>query len=178
MSKLNIYGKIDLNECKYLGRGRNGKVYLLTDGKTVIKICRIEKSCIDEYKVLKAAEGSRYFPKVYERLGKIMFREYVGGEKLPVYLRKNKLSRELAISLIGLIEEFKRLGFRRLDIRGEHIYVQKDESVIVIDPSGQIIRSARYPKSMIKELRRQKCAKRFYEILKEVRPDLYRQWKR
>lgn len=178
MSKFDIYEKIDLNKCRYLGRGRNGKVYLLPDGKTVIKICGIERSCINEYKVLKAAEGSPYFPKIYGRLGRVMFREYVGGEKLPLYLKKNKLSRELAISLIGLIEEFKRLGFRRLDIRGEHIYVQKDESVIVIDPAGQIIRSVRYPKSMIKELRRQKCIKRFYEILKEVRPDLYKQWKR
>lgn len=178
MGKSDIYEGIDLNECKYLGRGRNGKVYLLPDEKTVIKICRIEKSCIEEYKVLKAAEGSSYFPKVYGRLGKAMFRQYVGGQKLSVYLRKNKLSKELAVSLIGLIEEFKRLGFRRLDIRGEHIYVQEDERVIVIDPAGQIVRSASYPKSMIKELKRQKCIKKFYQILKEVRPDLYKQWKR
>ncbi len=178
MKKLDISDNIDLSKCEYLGKGRNGKVYLLPDRKIVIKICSIEQSCIDEYKVLKAAEGSLYFPKVYGRYGKMMFREYIGGEKLSIYLKKKKLSRNLAISLIGLIEEFKRLEFRRLDIRGEHIYVQDDESVRVIDPAGQIVKSASYPKSRLKELRRQRGIKRFYNILKEERPDLYKKWKK
>lgn len=178
MSKLDVYNNIDLKESKYLGRGRNGRVYLLPDGKTVIKICSIERSCISEYEVLKAAEGSPYFPRVYERIGKAMLREFVRGETLPIYLRKNKLSRKLALNLIGLIEEFKRLGFRRMDIRGAHIFVQEDESVKVIDPSSQIARQQRYPKSMLKELRRQRCSNSFYTILKQERPDLYKQWKR
>ena len=178
MNKLDIPSNMDLSKCEYLGRGRNGKVYLLPDKKVVIKICSIEQSCIDEYRVLKAAEGSPYFPKVYGRHGKMIFREYIGGEKLPNYLKREKLSKNLAISLIELIEEFKRLGFRRLDIRGEHIYVQDNESVKVIDPAGQIVKSASYPKSMLKELRRQRCIKRFYNILKEERLDLYKKWKR
>lgn len=178
MKKFDMYDKIDLSKCRYLGRGRNGKVYLLPDEKVVIKICNIERSCIEEYRVLKIAEGSSYFPKIYGRYGKMMFREYVGGEKLPIYLRKKNLSRNLAISLIGLIDEFRILGFRRLDIRGEHIYVQNDERVMVIDPAGQMVKSASYPKSMIKELKRQKCIKSFYDILKEERPDLYKRWKR
>lgn len=178
MNKFDAWDSIDLSKCKYLGRGRNGKVYLLPGGNIIIKICQFESSCIDEYKVLKIAENSPYFPRVYGRYGKVMFREYIGGEKLPIYLKKNRLSRNLAINLIGLIEEFKRLGFRRMDIRGEHIYVQDDERVSVIDPAGQIVKSERYPKSMLKELRRQKCIKSFYNILKQERPDLYKIWRR
>lgn len=168
---------IDLSHLEYLGHGKNGRVYLMPNGK-VFKICKAEKTCKQEYEVLKVAEGSRFFPKAYERLGRAMVREYVGGENLKIYIKKHGLSKKLALNLIDLIEEFKRLGFRRLDIRGEHIYILQDETVKVIDPAGQIIKRASYPRSMLKDLRRLKVLNRFYEILREVRPDLYRKWKR
>lgn len=167
----------ELNKFKYLGHGKNGKVYLMPDGK-VIKVCRIETVCREEYEVLKAAEGSPYFPKVYKIIGKAMIRDYVDGEKLPFYIKKYGLSRILAVNLIKLIEEFKRLGFKRLDIRGEHIYVKEDESIMVIDPASHMTWKEKYPRLMIRELRRQKVSKQFYQILKEERPDLYKKWKR
>lgn len=167
---------IDLNKCKYLGHGRNGQVYLMPDGK-VIKICKKEETCAEEYEVLKTANGSTFFPRVYEKYGKAIIRDFVQGDNLKVYIKKHGLSRNLAISLINLIEEFRRLGFKRLDIRGQHIYVKKDESVMVIDPSSQKVRDAHYPKRMLDDLRKCKVEKKFYKILKEIRPDLYEQWK-
>lgn len=166
-----------LDKYKYLGHGKNGKVYLMPDGR-VIKICKLEKVCIAEYEVLKAAKGSPYFPKVYSRNGKAMIRDYVDGEILPSYIRKNGLSKTLAINLMNLIEEFRRLGFKRLDIRGAHIYVQKDESVKVIDPASHKTWQEKYPRLMLKQLRKLKVSKKFYQILREERPDLYRLWKR
>lgn len=170
----NLY---ELDNFKYLGHGKNGKVYLMADGK-VIKICKNEKVCREEYEVLKAAEGSSYFPRVYEMIGKVMIRDFVEGEKLPVYIKKYDLSRNLAINLINLIEEFGRLGFIRLDIRGEHIYVKEDESIMIIDPASHMIWKEKYPRLMIRDLRRQRVSKQFYQILKEERPDLYKKWKR
>lgn len=166
-----------LDEFEYLGHGKNGRVYLMPDGK-VLKVCRVEAVCRAEYDVLKTAEGSPYFPRVYEIDGKYMIRDYVGGEVLPVYLKKNGLSIKLAMNLINLIEEFKRLGFKRLDIRGAHIYVKEDETIMVIDPASHTTWKERYPRLLLRELRRQKVSKQFYKILKKERPDLYRQWKR
>jgi predicted Ser/Thr protein kinase len=168
--------KYNLDEFEYIGHGRNGRVYLMRDGR-VIKVCKFERTCELEYEVLKAAEGSTYFPRVYERIGKAIIRDYVPGEVLPSYLRKNGLSRTLAINLINLIEEFRRLNFIRLDMRGAHIYVKEDESVMVIDPASQSVKPQPYPKALIKELRRQRVLKEFYRILRQERPDLYKGWK-
>ena len=170
----NLY---ELNKFEYIGHGRNGKVYLMRDGR-VIKVCKVEEVCRAEYETLKAAEGSPYFPRVYERIGKAMIRDYVPGEVLPVYIKKNGLSRKLAINLINLIEEFRRLNFKRLDIRGAHIYVKEDESIMVIDPASHTTWQEHYPRLMIKELRRQKVSNKFYKILKEERPDLYKKWRK
>jgi RIO-like serine/threonine protein kinase fused to N-terminal HTH domain len=167
----------ELDKFEYIGHGKNGKVYLMPDGR-VIKICKMEYACRSEYEVLKAAEGSPYFPRVYEKVGKAIIRDYVGGEVLPSYIRKHGLSRTLAINLINLIEEFRRLNFKRLDIRGAHIYVKEDESIMVIDPASQTTWKEHYPKLLLRELRRQKVSKKFYQILREERPDLYKMWKR
>ena len=164
--------KYNLDEFEYIGRGRNGRVYLMPDGK-VIKVCKFEYACRSEYEVLKAAEGSPYFPRVYEKMGSAIIRDFVTGEVLPNYIRKNGLSRKLAINLINLIEEFRRFNFKRLDIRGAHIYVKEDESIMVIDPASQMTWKEHYPRLLIKELRRQKVLKQFYQILSEERPDLY-----
>lgn len=170
--------KYDLDKFKYLGHGKNGKVYLMPDGK-VIKICKTERACREEYEVLKTAQGSPYFPRVYKKVGeKIIIRDYVAGEVLPSYIKKHGLSKTLAINLINLIEEFRRLNFQRLDIRGAHIFVKEDESIMVIDPASQTTWKERYPKLLLHELRRQKVSKKFYGILKEERPDLYKMWKR
>ncbi len=166
---------VDFSKCKYLGQGRNGKVYLRPDGKAV-KICEKEEICTEEYEVLEAAKKSPYFPKVYEKSGNIMVREYVNGENLKVYIKKHGLSKKLALNLIKMIEEFKKLGFKRLDMRGTHIYVLKGEKVMVIDPSMQIIKSVSYPRHMIKDLKKLGVLKKFYSVLKEKRPELYKQW--
>jgi predicted Ser/Thr protein kinase len=167
----------ELDKFEYIGHGRNGKVYLMPDGR-VIKVCKMEYSCRSEYEVLKAAEGSPYFPRVYEKVGKAIIRDYVEGEVLPSYIKKHGLSRTLAINLINLIEEFRRLNFKRLDIRGAHIYVKEDESIMVIDPASQTTWKEHYPKLLLRELRRHKVSKKFYQILREERPDLYKMWKR
>ncbi|AWI03280.1 serine/threonine protein kinase [Clostridium drakei] len=166
---------VDVSKYKYLGHGKNGKVYLMPDGK-VIKICKREDRCLEEYKVLKIAEGSSYFPKVYERKGKNMIREYVDGYDLNTYIKKYGLSKNLVLNLIGMVEEFKKLGFKRLDMRGVHIYVTKDEKVKVIDPSMQLIKTVKYPELMIRDLKNLGVIGKFFNVLKDERPDLYKKW--
>ncbi|MBC2579341.1 serine/threonine protein kinase [Clostridium sp. DJ247] len=167
---------IDLNKCKYLGHGRCGKVYLTPDGRAM-KICKTEEECNEEYKVLKLAQGSEFFPIVYEKTNNIIIRQYVEGENLKKYVKKHGLSKKLATNLINLIEEFRRLGFRRLDMRGEHILVRKDESVMVIDPSTHLKIIEKKPRRMLRDLKRCKVEKKFYHVLKNLRPDLYKRWK-
>lgn len=167
---------IDLNKCKYLGHGRCGKVYLTPDGRAM-KICNKEEDCNEEYRVLKLAQGSEFFPMVYEKSNNIIIREYIEGENLKKHVKKHGLSKKLAANLISLIEEFKRLGFTRLDMRGQHILVKEDESVMVIDPSAQLRKVEKKPRSMLSDLKKCKAERKFFHILKELRPDLYKKWR-
>ena len=53
---------VNLLDCKVLGKGHNGIVYLLPDGK-VIKVCFDIKSCMKEYFILNKIGNNKYFPR-------------------------------------------------------------------------------------------------------------------
>lgn len=167
---------VDLRECKVLGEGHNGIVYLLPDGK-VIKIFKKIKNCKREYFILQAVKGSSNFPVVYCSLGNYIIRDYVGGECLKDYLKVNGLSRRLALNLIGLIDEFRRLEFKKLDIRCRDLYVQEDESLMVIDPKYSYTRDKDFPKHLCKGLRKLGLLEKFMDVVRTERPELYGEWK-
>lgn len=168
---------IDLRHCKFLGQGSYGQVFLLPDGN-VIKIFKDEESCIKEYMILQSVEGSKHFPHAFQCFGNCMIREYVGGMPLIDYLKKYKMSRRLAANLIYLIEDFKFLGFTRLDIRCSHIFVNEDESVMVIDPRNHYTDVAAYPKKMLAKLKKIHSIGIFMDVLKEEFPYIYDHWKK
>ncbi|OFI05937.1 hypothetical protein CLOACE_14120 [Clostridium acetireducens DSM 10703] len=107
-----------------------------------------------------------------------MLREYVSGEKIKDYIKRKGLSKKLALNLIELIEEFKRLKFKKLDMRGEHIFIQKDESVKVIDPRKSFSKKVPIPYSLIKAIDKAGALEDFIRILINYRPDLLIKWKR
>jgi predicted Ser/Thr protein kinase len=166
---------IDLKECRLIGVGNNGWVYRMPDGR-VIKICREAKSCIKEYAILKRTNGNKHFPRVYGQCGNYMIRDYVGGECMKDYIKRKGLSRRLAVNLIELIEEFRRLEFTKLDIRCRDLYVQKNEHIMVIDPRASYTRNVGYPRHLMKGLNNLRVLDKFMEIVKKERPDIYKRW--
>lgn len=168
---------IDLLNCKLLGKGHNGIVYLLPDGK-VMKICFEEKSCRSEYYILKKVDGSKFFPKVYGMSGNYMIRDYVGGCTLKDYIKRRGLNRKMAMRIIELLDEFKRLKFTKLDIRCKDIFVQSDGSLKVIDPKKCYAKKRDFPQHLAKGLNKLGVLEYFLEVVKEERPDLYSNWNR
>lgn len=166
---------LDLKDCKFLGEGHHGKVFLRKDGK-VVKICTTIKSCKKEYEILKRVHGSKYFPKAYEYDSIYMVRDYVGGQCLKDYIKNYGLSRNLAINVIELLEEFQKLNFKKIDIRCKDIFVQKDETIMVIDPKGCYSRNKEYPSHLMKGLKKTMYLDKFLKILREERPELYDKW--
>src|SRR3712207_9257399 len=81
------------------------------------------KVCEREYDILRRTKKSKYFPKVYDVGENFIVREMVHGQRLDKYLKKNKMNKKLAHKLVGLIKEFKRLKFTKLDIRCKDIYL-------------------------------------------------------
>lgn len=167
--------KLDLENWGFLGKGHNGTVYRMSD-EIVIKICLEEKSCRKEADILAKAEGSKFFPKIYECGGNYMIRDYVAGECMKDYIKSNGLSRELAVEIIKVLEEFKRLNFTKVDIRCKDLFVQKNGTLMIIDPKGSYSRKIDYPRHLCKGLRKLGVLDVFLQVLMEERLKLYREW--
>lgn len=160
-----------------IGKGHNGIVYKLKSGK-VMKIFKETKICKEEYETLKkASKLSKNFPKAYLYKPHYIIRDFVTGIRLDKYLKQNPLCEKLAKNIIKLIEEFKKIKFKRLDIRCKDIYVQKDLSLKVIDPKHQFIKIVSYPRHLMKGLDKLGVIEDFLGYLKKHSENEYYHWK-
>lgn len=168
---------INLLDCRPLGGGHNGVVYLLPEGK-VIKVCHEVNSCRKEYEILRRINRNRYFPRVYGMSGNYMIRDYVDGITISEHVKKHGFDKELAVKLIELLEEFKRLGFKKQDARCKDIMVQPDGQLMVIDPKKFYSKKRDFPRHLAKGLYKLGVLDAFLDIVREERPKLYKQWYR
>lgn len=174
-NKCDKYSNIDLFECKFLGKGHNGIVYRLPDGK-VIKICYVMKDFYSEAHILKKVAGSKYFPRLYEVGGNYMIRDYVDGMPLNKYIKKNGLSRKLVRDILDLLKEFERLKFIKFDMRCKDVYVEPGGKLMVIDPQKFYTKKRDFPQHLSKGLFKLGVLDDFLIILKQEDPRLYRKW--
>lgn len=166
---------IELENCKLLGSGAEGAVYLSPEGY-VLKNFRSKKAADHEAFILSKAEDSRFFPNVILQVSNMMVREYVGGENLLEYLQKHKLSYKLVTEIVDFIEDIKRLGFKRLNIRNSHIFINEKEELMVIDPRKSFTKGTPYPKDIIKIFLKLQLFDEFLNLLASYRPDLLFYW--
>lgn len=165
-----------IKESTFIGKGHNGVVYKLINGK-VIKIFKDPKKCKEEYQTLKrASKVSKVFPKVYLQKTNYIIRDYVDGIRLDQYLKENKLNKLLFMNLFKLIEEFKKANFTRLDIRCKDVYIQKDLSLIVIDPKHQYTKIISYPRHLMKGLNNLGVLNEFLTYLNYYNKEYYKLW--
>lgn len=166
-----IFG-IDAKEFEKFGRGKEGVVYRGPDNM-LLKVYANPERCISEYRLLKKLENSPYFPKVYNCKGIYMLREYVEGVALIDYIEKNGLSKTLANNLIDLSELFYNSKYLRVDGIDKHVFVCKDENLMVIDPRRK---KYRFHSSLLKILKNINQEETFLTQLIKNRPDLLSQW--
>lgn len=176
MLKINsILSRYDLSKCIFLGSGCEGSVYLTKEG-AALKIFKKKKSAQHEYDILTQVEGSRFFPKVFEYEENCMLREFVDGVDLKTYLSTYVLSKEVALNLMDMVEEFRELGFTRLDIGSRHIFVQKDRSVKIIDPRKTYSKKQPCPVNLIRALYKTDQLDDFLRYMMSCRPKLVSLW--
>ncbi|MDR3596290.1 protein kinase [Clostridium sp.] len=154
-------------EANYLGEGNNGVVYELPN-KKVIKIFLKKKVCNDEGSILSKTNGSRYFPYIYKRGKFYVIRDFVEGKRLDKYIRQNGLSDRLIKNIYELLLEFKRLKFKKLDIRCKDVYVSDDEKLMIIDPKKAYTRKIDYPRHLMKGLNRIGVLEEFFGGIKKI----------
>jgi serine/threonine protein kinase len=169
------YRDINLFECKFLGKGHNGIVYRLPDGK-VIKVCYVMKDFHGEAHILQKVNGNKYFPRLYEVGGNYMIRDYVDGTTLKAYIKKNGLSKKLALDIVEMLKEFEKLKFTKIDVRCKDVYVEPDGKLKVIDPQKFYTKNRDFPRHLSKGLFKLNVLDDFLYILKYNYPALYKKW--
>ncbi|MBN7572875.1 protein kinase [Clostridium beijerinckii] len=154
-------------EAKYLGEGHNGVVYELPN-KKAIKIFLRKKVCNDEGSILAKTNGSKYFPYMYKRGKFYVIRDLVDGIRLDKHIKENGLSERLVRNIYELLLEFKRLKFKKLDIRCKDVYVSEDEKLMIIDPKKAYSRKVDYPRHLMKGLCKVGVLDEFFECIKKI----------
>jgi predicted Ser/Thr protein kinase len=166
---------VNLLDCKLLGKGHNGIVFMLPEGN-VIKICFDAKSCKKEYYILNKIRNNKYFPRVYGMAGNYMIRDYVEGIPLKDYIKEYGLDKNLSIKIIDLFEEFNKLKFSKLDIRSKDIMINPEGNLMVIDPKKCYSKKRDFPRHLSKGLYKLGVLDSFMAVVKEERPSLYKKW--
>ncbi|MGV8981990.1 protein kinase [Clostridium sp.] len=160
---------------EFLGSGHNGIVYLLPNQR-VIKIFKDKKICGKEYSIFMKTRSSKYFPKVYEHGDYYIVRDLANGQRLDKYIKKHGITKEISHNLVDLIKEFKRLNFKRLDIRCKDLYLNEDFSITVIDPKNNYSKKVNYPRHLMKGLNNLGVLDEFLSVVSEVNSEFYELW--
>lgn len=167
--------KIDCTNLPLIGEGGHGKVYSLSSDRC-IKVCKKTKNMQKEYHVLKLAKGYPQFPVVYECKDNYMIREFIDGQNIREYIKKNGLSNDLAKELTELIKVFIKLKFKRIDIRMQEVFVTGKNKFKIIDTTRYLDKKATYPFKMLRTLERLGYKEQYMNFLKGNYPEFYEQW--
>lgn len=169
--------EILFKEATYLGQGNNGIVYELPGNKAV-KIFLSKKVCNDEGSILARTNGSKYFPKLYKKGDYYIVRDKVEGERMDKYIKYNGLNRELVEKIYKLLLEFKKLKFKKLDIRCKDIMISKNNTLMIIDPKKSYERKVDYPRHLMKGLRRLGVVDKFISEVEKIDNKKAKEWKK
>jgi len=156
-------------EANYLGEGHNGIVYELPN-KKAIKIFLKRKVCNDEGSILAKTNGSKHFPYLYKRGKYYVVRDLVEGKRLDKHIKQKGLSERLIKNIYELLLEFKRLKFKKLDVRCKDIYVSDNEKLMIIDPKKAYTRKVDYPRHLMKGLNKVGALEEFLKGVKKIDP--------
>lgn len=162
-------------ESNYLGEGHNGIVYELPN-KKAIKIFLKRKVCSDEGSILAKTNGSKYFPYLYKRGKYYVIRDLVEGKRLDKHIKQKGLSERLIKNIYELLLEFKRLKFKKLDVRCKDIYVSDNEKLMIIDPKKAYTRKVDYPRHLMKGLNKVGVLDEFLKGVKKIDPQKAIAW--
>ncbi|MED1467596.1 kinase [Bacillus salipaludis] len=167
----------DLIDYKKIGKGSDGSIFQLTPEKC-IKIFEKEETCRNELVAYQAGKSSSVIPTLYEYGRNYIVIEYINGPSLRHYLKKeNQLSESTAQKLLFMLDEFKRIGFTRLDTQIRHIFVNELREIKVIDHKRAFNRKTNIPVRLLKDLKKIGYLDEFLKYVKIFRPSLYKEWK-
>lgn len=166
---------INLKDLKLIGKGTQGKVYLL-DSQKCIKVYKSKKDCNNEIKTLLMAQGDSHFPILYNFGVDYIIREYISGIELNEYLQKESLTSKLSSKIVELYEAIVKVGYTRKDTAIFHILITPSYELKLIDTAKAMKKKSTIPNLLISGLIDIGYKEDFFNFIKINRPDLYVQW--
>ncbi len=161
-----------------IGRGKEGAVFKISSDRCV-KIYPRQKNALNECNVLKAAQESPIFPKLYESGANYNIIEYIEGPSLYEYLKENRvLTDKVTKQILFILKEMERLNFTRLDSRLNHIIVTKQGELKVIDLVSHFKIKVDHPEFLMIHLRRLGLLPSFLKQVKSIDPHSYQKWEK
>lgn len=163
----------EVKEYKLLGKGNDGSVYQLTPDQCV-KIFTNKETKKLELQALQLGQGTPIIPKLYSYGSNYIVMEYIHGKNLDYHLKREKLSEERVKKIIYMLDEMKRIGFKRIDTEVRHIFFNQHGEVKVIDLKRALSKKRHVPTKLMSGLKKRGLLEDFYRHVKTLSPKLYK----
>ncbi|HLR81125.1 MAG TPA: lipopolysaccharide kinase InaA family protein [Bacillota bacterium] len=176
----NNKGVLRKNDVKFftmIGKGADGSVYQVAPNRCV-KVFEKIKTKELEWEAFQAGQLSPVIPKTYKHGKNYIVMEYVKGRSLPQYLKKEKALPETIVKkILQMLDELKKIGFKRLDIEVRHILFNENMDIKVIDLKRSFTSDRPTPNKLLAGLKKRGYLKEFMKHVKKLNPSLYKKWK-
>ncbi|WP_085993819.1 hypothetical protein [Oceanobacillus senegalensis] len=134
-----------------------------------------EEKAEKEFKSLQLGAKQGITPTVYGRKGTYVVMEPIDAPTVADYLKENTITKEFTKKLLKLLNDFKAVGYTRLDQSPEYIYLMPDGSFKVVNVHRHTkIPGKEFPQRLIKGMGKQ--APTFLKYVEELDSDLYKKW--
>ncbi|HEX6593203.1 MAG TPA: RIO1 family regulatory kinase/ATPase [Bacillota bacterium] len=171
-----ILRKSDLKHFNMIGKGADGSVYQVAP-KRCLKLFVKTKTKKLEWEALQAGQSSPVIPQTYEHGQNYIVMEYVKGKSLPQHLKKEKqLSEAIVKKILNMLDELKKVGFKRHDIEVRHILFNENMDIKVIDLKRSFTSDRPTPNKLMSGLQKRGYLKEFLGHVKKLNPSLYKKW--
>jgi putative serine/threonine protein kinase len=167
----------DLSGYTMIGKGADGSVFQLTPDKCV-KIFVNEDTQKKELNALQLGQSSSIIPKLYENGANYIVMEFVKGNNLKHYLKKEKkLSEAIVEKILSMLDEMKAVGFTRLDIEVRHIFFNELGEIKVIDLKRAYNTNRSVPTKFLTGLKKLGFLSEFLDHVSKLNPSKFEEWK-
>lgn len=166
----------DLREYELIGDGKDGEIYRITD-EACVKFFFLEETKQRELEALEVGQSSPVIPRVYEYGDNYIVMEYVQGISLARHLkREGYIDEELTEKILMMLDELKRIGFKRLDTEIRHVLMDEEGGLKVIDHKRAFTSYNEAPTKLLTGFKKFGLAHVFLKHVKSIDPALYKKW--
>ncbi|GGE72104.1 AarF/UbiB family protein [Priestia taiwanensis] len=166
----------DVKQYPLIGDGKDGEVYQL-ETNICVKYFFLEETQRKELEAMQAGQSSKVIPKLYEYGTNYIVMEYVHGVSLARHLKNERnISPELTAKIVTMLNELRRIGFKRLDTEVRHVLISNDGQLKVIDHKRAFSSYNEAPTKLMTGMKKLGVMDKFLDHVKSIDSSAYDSW--